>query len=99
MTQIFSGMNCRSSVLERLCFIGALFFLMRTRNGRKGRERNDNKTHCRIWNFEERKNLTRDLHKQPRNHRVGDGDLVNVAPLQLGKKAPDIYGCFSSQSF
>jgi hypothetical protein len=35
MTQIFSGMNCRSSVLEIVFFMVRFLELMRTRNGRK----------------------------------------------------------------
>jgi hypothetical protein len=39
-----------------------------------------------IWNFEDRKNLCRDLDQEPADDRVGDRNLVNVAPLQLGKE-------------
>jgi hypothetical protein len=46
----------------------------------------NNKPHRPTRNFEERKNLTCDLHQQPRDDCVGDRNLVNVAPLQLGQK-------------
>ena len=40
----------------------------------------------------------RDLHDQPANDRIGDRDLVNIAPLQLGEEAGDFHG-FSSANF
>src|SRR5262249_35172131 len=46
----------------------------------------NNEPHSPIWNLEERKNLTCDLHEQPCNHSVGDRNLVNVASFQLGQK-------------
>ena len=36
----------------------------------------------------------RDLHDQPADDRIGDRDLVNIAPLQLGEKVAQIH-CFS----
>ena len=44
------------------------------------------KPHRPIRNFEERKNLRRDLNHQPADDRVRDRDLVNIAPLQLGEE-------------
>ena len=43
----------------------------------------EERKHSRI---EEREDLRCDLKEQPRNHRVGDGNLVNIAPLQLGEE-------------
>ena len=37
-------------------------------------------------NLEEGKNLTCDLHQQPRNDSIGNRNLVNVAPLQLSEE-------------
>src|SRR6266511_3095207 len=45
-----------------------------------------NQPHRPVRNFKERKNLGRDLNEQPRNNCVRDGDLVNIAPLQLGEE-------------
>src|SRR6266566_8579590 len=53
------------------------------RNRKSDNEQQHHKTHGPIWNFEERKNLTRDLHQEPRHDCVSDRDLVNVASLQL----------------
>jgi hypothetical protein len=39
-----------------------------------------------IRNFEERKNLARYLHQQPRHGTISYRDFVNVAPLQFGKR-------------
>src|SRR3954470_24272708 len=36
---------------------------------------------------------------QPGNHRVGNRNLVNIAPLQLAEEIGQIHGCFSWQSF
>ena len=36
---------------------------------------------CLVWNLEEREDLRRYLHQQPRHDCVGDSNLVNVAPL------------------
>ena len=51
-----------------------------------GNEQQHHKTHGPIRNFKERKNLTRDLHQQPRDNCVGDRNLVDVAPLQLSEE-------------
>jgi len=39
-----------------------------------------------IWNFEERENLRRYLNQEPRQHRVGDCDFVDIAPFQLSEE-------------
>src|SRR6266478_10130907 len=57
------------------------------RYGKSDSEQQHHKTHGPIRNFEERKNLTRDLHEQPRNDCVGDRNFVNVASLQLGEES------------
>ena len=43
-------------------------------------DREHDKSHCPIVDFEERKDLSRDLSQQPAYDRVGDRNLVNVAP-------------------
>ncbi len=53
-------------------------------NDRDGKSKDDcehNKAHCPIRNFEKRKYLRSDLNQQPRDDRVRDRNLVNVAPL------------------
>src|SRR5207248_6873945 len=52
-----------------------------------------------IWNFEKWKNLSGDLNQQPSDDGICDRDLVNVAPLQLGKEVTRVHFGFSSQSF
>src|SRR6266480_3690484 len=56
------------------------------RHGKSDNEQQHHKTHGPIRNFEERKNLTRDLHQQPCDDSIGDRNLVNIASLQLGQK-------------
>src|SRR6476620_9169786 len=46
----------------------------------------DNQSHNPIWNLEEWKNLRRDLDHKPADNPVCDGNLVNIAPLQLGEE-------------
>src|SRR4029453_6746161 len=55
------------------------------RDWKSHRERNDNKTHCRIWNFKKRKNLRCELREEPCDNSVSDRCAVNIAPLQLGQ--------------
>src|SRR5438128_3380052 len=61
------------------------------RHGKSDNEQQHYKTHSPIRNLEERKNLTRDLHQQPRNDCVGDRNFVNVAPLQLDKEFAQVH--------
>ena len=44
-----------------------------------------------IWNFKERKDLRRNLDQQPRDNRIRDCNLVNIAPLQLGEEVVDLH--------
>src|SRR6478609_6109034 len=46
----------------------------------------DDQPHNPIWNLEEWKNLRRDLDHKPADNRVRHGNLVNIAPLQLGEE-------------
>ena len=48
-------------------------------------------THRPVRNFEEGKNLCRDLNQQPTNDRVRDRNLVNIAPLQLGEEVVGLH--------
>src|SRR5438874_4654944 len=56
------------------------------RNRKSDNEQQHHKTHGPIRNFEERKNLTRDLHQQPGHDAVRNRNFINVAPFQLGKE-------------
>src|SRR5260221_13772859 len=41
--------------------------------------------------MQRRDNGRRDLYDQPTNDRVCDGDLINIAPLQLGEEASRVH--------
>src|SRR6266536_545453 len=56
------------------------------RHGKSDNEQQHHKPHRPIRNFEERKNLTCDLHQEPRDDCVGYRNLVNIAPLKLSKE-------------
>jgi len=56
------------------------------RHGKSNDEQQHHKTHGPIRNFEEWKNLTRDLHEQPRHDCVRDRNFVNIASLQLAEE-------------
>src|SRR6478736_129514 len=45
-----------------------------------------NQAHRPIWNFEERKNLRCNLNEQPGGDGVGNGNAMDLAALQFGKK-------------
>src|SRR5215475_6179897 len=51
------------------------------RNWKTNYEEQHYQAHSPTRDFEERKNLTRDLHEQPSNDCVGDRNFVYVAPL------------------
>src|SRR6266481_1933198 len=51
----------------------------------------DDETNDRIGNIEYWKNLSDALRERPTCDNVGDGNLVNVAPLQLGQKIARIH--------
>src|SRR5882724_1901830 len=55
-------------------------------NGEAYHNQHDHEPDCPIWNLEEREDLRRYLHQQPCDDRVGDRNLVNVAPLQLSEE-------------
>src|SRR6266487_1640741 len=59
-------------------------------NERKWKTNHDekhNQTDNPIWNVEDWKNLRDTLSESPTGNCIRDGDFVNVAPLQLGKKS------------
>ena len=56
------------------------------RDWKSDRESNNNKTHCRIWNFKKRKDLRRELREEPCDDSVCDRCAINIAPLQLSQK-------------
>ncbi len=51
------------------------------RDRESSRDQNDDQPHNPGWNLQEWKNLRGNLNQQPANNRIGDGDLVNIAPL------------------
>src|SRR5439155_7111190 len=48
-----------------------------------------------FWRMKRRQNGRTNLDNKPADDRVGDGNLVNVAPLQLGKEVIDLHGNLS----
>src|SRR4029434_7314476 len=60
-------------------------------------EQEHDESHCPIRNFEKWKDLRYDLNQQPADDRIGDGDLVNIAPLQFVEEA--LHGPMHSKSF
>src|SRR5438128_5690502 len=56
------------------------------RHRKSDNEQQHYKTYGPIRNFEERENLTRDLHQQPCDDCVSDRNFVNVAPFQLSEE-------------
>src|SRR4029450_10751966 len=56
------------------------------RDWKPDRERNDNKSHRRIWNLKKWEDLCRELCQEPCNDPIRDCRAINVAPLQLGQK-------------
>ena len=50
-----------------------------------GEDEND-EPHRPVRDVKKGKDLSRDLDEEPRNHRIGDGHLVDVSPLQFGEK-------------
>src|SRR6266567_3945880 len=61
------------------------------RHRKSDNEQQHHKTHGPIRNFEERKNLTRDLHQEPGHNAISNRNLVNVAPLQLREEGLRIH--------
>ena len=51
------------------------------RDWESSRDQNDDQSHNPGRNLQEWKNLRGNLNQQPANNRIGDGDLVNIAPL------------------
>ena len=68
------------------------------RPGKKKRDRksenqhDDNEPHGPGRNFEERKDLRRDLNQQPGEDRVTYSDAINFPPLQLAKESRRVHG-------
>src|SRR6266550_4691577 len=47
------------------------------------------------WNFQEREDLRGNLNQEPADNGVGDGNFVDVAPLQFSEEVLRIHGlCF-----
>jgi hypothetical protein len=56
------------------------------RDGKSNYDREHDQPHRPTRDLKERENLRRDLDEQPRHNRISDGNLVDVAPLQLGEE-------------
>src|SRR5437588_1024289 len=61
------------------------------RDRKSGYDDRNDQAHNPIRNFEEWKNLRRNLNEQPTDNGVSDRDFVNVAPLQLGEEVAPIH--------
>jgi hypothetical protein len=60
-------------------------------NGKAKDDEKNNRADCPVWNIEHGKNLGNSLGKRPARDDVRNGDLVNIAPLQLGEKITHIH--------
>lgn len=55
--------------------------------GRKTKQKREHdEPHNPVRNFKKRKNLSGDLDQNPRDHDVGHGDPIDLAPSQLDEK-------------
>src|SRR5215471_21019142 len=52
-----------------------------------------------VRNFQEGKNLRRDLNQKPPDNSIRRSDLINIPSFKFGEDVARIHGCFSSQSF
>jgi hypothetical protein len=57
------------------------------RDWKSGRNQHDHQSHHPGWYFQEWENLGGDLDQQPTDNGVSDGNLINVAPFQLGEES------------
>ena len=55
-------------------------------------------SHPPTRNLEKWENLCGNLNQEPRHHGIGDGNLINVAPLQLGEEAAEVHEWSSRES-
>ena len=58
------------------------------RDWKPDRDQYDHQPHNPSWNFQEWKDLRGNLNQEPADNRVGNGNFVNVAPLQFGEEVP-----------
>ena len=56
------------------------------RNRKTERGQDNDQANRPVWNVQKRKNLRSNLNQEPPDDGICDGDLVNVAPLQLGEE-------------
>src|SRR2546430_4199027 len=71
----------------------------RQRNREPNNKNEDDNLHRPLRRIERGKENRRSLNEEPRHNRVGDGNLVNIAPLQLREKIVDLHFEVPSQSF
>jgi hypothetical protein len=62
------------------------------RNGQTHYNQQNKQTNEPVWNGENGQYLRQALSESPTRDGVRDGDFVNVAPLQFGKKLPEVHG-------
>src|SRR5437763_684830 len=54
-------------------------------------DQHDHQTHNPVWDFQERKDLRRNLCDDPPDHGISDRHLVNIASLELSEKASRVH--------
>ena len=60
------------------------------RDRKPGMKKKDDQPHRPVWDFEKWKDLRGDLNEQPGDDGIGDRDLVNIAPFQLGEEVAEL---------
>ena len=61
------------------------------RHGQAQNEQQDHEPDRPVRDLEKRKRLRHDLDEQPRDDGVGDCNLVNITPLQLGEEVARVH--------
>src|SRR5439155_7520570 len=62
------------------------------RDWKPDRDQHDHQPHDPVWNLQKWENPRGNLNHEPADNRVRDGNLVNVAPLQLPEETLRIHG-------
>src|SRR5205809_6712333 len=63
----------------------------RQRNREPNSKDEDDNLHRPLRRIERGKENRRSLNEEPRHNRVGDGNLVNIAPLEFGEEVFDLH--------
>lgn len=73
-------------------FRGQLIGPGQNKRDREGKKRQDhNQSHRPGWNCKEGKELCRNLDEQPAHHAIGNRDLVDITPFELGEEVLGIH--------